>query len=74
MVDDIFRGESGNRLYRFLSADLVRVFPDAGRYLAHYLGLAADPEKQADFLQADFTDGAGGTAVRHRFRPPALPD
>jgi prolipoprotein diacylglyceryltransferase len=31
-------------------------------------------KKQADFLQTDFTDGAGGTAVRHYLRAPAVPD
>ena len=74
MVDDICRGESGNRLHRLLSADLVRVFSDAGGYLAHYLGLAANQEKQADFLQTDFIDGAGGSAVGRRFCAAAVPD
>jgi len=48
VVDDIFRGESGNRLYRFFSADLVCVFSDAGGYLADYLGLAANTEKHPE--------------------------
>ena len=74
MVDDIFRGQSGNRLHRLLSADLVRVFSDAGRYLAHYLGLAANQEKQSDFLQTNSSDGAGGITVGRRFCAAAVPD